>query len=106
MSLDGGRAWYHPAMTGDGEKDADPLVGLKSTLDETVRFPSVYVFKFIVPAGELDVLMGHLGEMPTTERQSSGGKYVSVTSETVVISSDEVIDVYRRTSVVKGLMSL
>ena len=84
----------------------DPFAGLKSALDEGTAFPTVYVFKFIVPVAERESLMTHLGELPTTERRSKSGRFVSVTSETVVTSSEEVIDVYRRTSVVKGLMSL
>lgn len=90
---------------GDG-RTADPFTGLKRALDGGVDFPAVYVFKFIVPVAGLNHLLALLDGMPCAQRESKTGKYVSVTVETVMTTSDDIIDVYRRTAVIDGLMSL
>lgn len=79
---------------------------LKQALDAHVAWPNVYVFKFIVPAGELNHLLALLDGMRWTTRESREGRYVSVTCEVMMESSEDVIAVYRRASRVKGLMSL
>jgi hypothetical protein len=83
-----------------------PLEGLKRALKAYQSWPSVYVFKFIVPSAELNHLLALLDGLPYTTRSSSSGRYVSVTIEVEMPCADDVIAVYLRTAGIKGLVSL
>ena len=74
-------------------------------LDEQIDWPSPYLFKFIAPRSELDALTDLFGD-EVTVRASSKGKYVSVTSEQMMNSSDAVIAVYKAAAEVEGVISL
>lgn len=87
-------------------RGAEALAGLKRALDVHTEWPAEYVFKFIVPAGQLNHLLALLDGFPLRTRDSSGGRFVSVTAEVRMRSSDDVIAVYERTAVVQGLISL
>ena len=79
---------------------------LKIVIDETVEFPSEYLFKFIVPVGEVAELKKLLLDLEIDERASAGGKYISVSAKKVFNSSDEIIKIYKSVSVIKGIISL
>ncbi len=85
---------------------AERMWKLKMVLDETVEFPTEYLFKFIVPVAEVHQVLFILHGMDIDERASSGGKYISVSARKVFDSSDEIIRVYKRMSVIKGIISL
>ena len=84
----------------------DPYESLRLRLDECHRWPEAYYFKFIVPRSELATLLPFLEGMTLTQRESRGGKYISVTASLFALSTDEVIAVYRRTAHIKGLLSV
>jgi hypothetical protein len=79
---------------------------LQDILDSAMTWPSSYTFKFIVPRTSASHLVALLGELPFTERSSSTGKYVALTVEASMESSDAVIALYRRAASVKGLIAL
>lgn len=67
------------------------------------------MFKFIAPAENrifamLHDLFPHQAEF--TNRQSAGGKYVSITVKEVIMSVDEVIDRYQKASAIEGVIVL
>ena len=84
---------------------------LKSQLDDvTKKWPSEYMYKFIVPAtgnGVEDVnkLFDNLGAVIKT-RSSKTGKYTSVTINVVMSSSDAIIVKYRECENIEGIISL
>ncbi len=78
----------------------------KAVLDSKMEWPAAWMFKFIVPKDQLNHLLAILDGMRHELRESSGGKWVSVTSETVYTTSDEVIAVYKKTANVTGVISL
>ncbi len=82
------------------------LNALKCRLDETHQWPTQYIFKFIVKTEHLDELVSALPDEPMTTRNSQKANFVSVTMEPVMNSSAEVIEVYRKTAMIKGLISL
>ena len=86
--------------------ETDRLIKLKLVMDETVEFPVDYLFKFIVPASEAHHVLLILHGMDVDERASSNGKYISVSGRKVFDNSDEIIAIYKRASVVKGIISL
>jgi putative lipoic acid-binding regulatory protein len=79
---------------------------LKMVMDETVEFPTEYLFKFIVPHAEVTELKKLLVGMDIDERASTGGKYISVSAKKIFSNSDEIIQVYKSVSAIKGIISL
>ncbi|MEA9357765.1 hypothetical protein SHI21_16155 [Bacteriovorax sp. PP10] len=82
------------------------LSQLKLVLDETVKFPSEYLFKFIVPLEEIHQIIFIMQGMEIEQKASSSGKYISVSGKMVMNTSEEIILVYKRASVIKGIISL
>ena len=86
--------------------EADRLFKLKLVMDETVKFPTEYLFKFIVPASEAHHVLLILKDMDIDERASANGKYISISGRRVFDKSDEIINIYKKASVIKGIISL
>ena len=86
--------------------EADRLFKLKLVMDETVTFPTEYLFKFIVPAIEVHSVLLILSGMDIDERASSNGKYISVSAKKIFSNSDEIISIYKKASLIKGIISL
>jgi uncharacterized protein len=83
---------------------------LKAQLDDTSKFPSDYLYKFIVPTDgnqvqEVEALFNDTGAIVTTKK-SKTGKYVSVSIVLKIESSSKVISYYRKAEKVKGIISL
>ena len=84
----------------------DRLYKLKLVLDETVSFPSEYLFKFIVPLAEVHQILFILQGMEIEQKASSNGNYISVSAKSMVNNSDAIVLVYQRAAVIKGVISL
>lgn len=82
------------------------LAGLKSALDNAVEWPDVYTFKFIVPRAQVNHLVALIDGHRFSQRESSGGRFVAVTMEAMMTSSDDVVAMYERVSVIEGIMAL
>jgi uncharacterized protein len=82
------------------------LSGLKAALDSTVTWPDVYAFKFIVPRAHVNHVYALIDGHRYTERESSSGRFVAITVEAMMTSSDDVVAFYERVSVVEGIMAL
>lgn len=92
-------------MTDTGKMN-ERLWKLRLVLDETVEFPSEYLFKFIVPKGEVHHVLALLDGMEIDERSSSNGNYISVSAKKIFHSSEDIISIYRKVSTIKGLLAL
>jgi hypothetical protein len=82
------------------------LSQLKLVLDETVKFPSEYLFKFIVPVDQIHQILFIMQGMEIEQKASSSGKYISVSGKMIMNKSEDIILVYQRASVIKGIISL
>lgn len=82
------------------------LAGLKSALDNAVQWPDVYTFKFIVPRAQVNHLVALIDGHRYSQRESSGGRFVAVTMEAMMTSSDDVVAIYERVAVIEGIMAL
>ncbi len=82
------------------------LSQLKLVIDETVKFPSEYLFKFIVPLESIHQILFIMQGMEIEQKASSNGKYISVSGKMMMNKSEEIILVYQRASVIKGIISL
>tara|TARA_B110000037_G_C17019735_1_gene464793 strand:+ start:45 stop:308 length:264 start_codon:yes stop_codon:yes gene_type:complete len=81
---------------------------LKAQL-ETTDFPQVYFFKFIVPNTSDNVAKVSALYAVDTQVQmktSSSGKFISVSAKQVMLSADEVIQIYNKASNIEGIISL
>ncbi|PIP91502.1 MAG: DUF493 domain-containing protein [Bdellovibrionales bacterium CG12_big_fil_rev_8_21_14_0_65_38_15] len=78
---------------------------LKELLDNEYVWPAHYTFKFIVSSDRLGELVEILGN-GVEVKESAKGNYVSVTLHAKMDSSDEVLELYKRAAVVKGVISL
>lgn len=86
------------------------LQRIKQTLDAHHNWPSVYMFKFIVPSdNEKIAKVEALFNSNTAElkmSQSKKGNYTSITAKEVMTNSDKVLDCYREAAKIEGLMAL
>ncbi|WP_143959402.1 DUF493 family protein [Litoribacter populi] len=78
----------------------------KEKLEAQTNFPSVYMFKFIIPNGRQDEIAALLPNCDMTVKESTKGTYVSATIKAMMPSSDAVMDVYERASTIEGVISL
>lgn len=81
------------------------LASLKEQLDQT-DFPSLYMFKFIVPIGKENEVAKLLPGNEAVLKNSTKGNYVSVTIKAMMPSSDSIIAIYERASTIEGIISL
>ncbi len=87
----------------------EELKKFKQKLLETMTFPSVYMFKFIVASEHRNIALVESlfeAESDIHTKESGNGKYISITVKQVVISVDEIVDIYKKASVIKGIMFL
>jgi uncharacterized protein len=75
-------------------------------LDQHYAWPSLYIFKFIVPKGKEDELKKLFPLHTTTEKQSKNGNYCSITIQMMMPSSAAVIEIYKQASGIEGLIAL
>jgi hypothetical protein len=86
--------------------DQNWIESFREKLDQHYSWPSLYIFKFIVPHGKEDEVKRLFPKHNVTERQSNQGKYISVTVEMMLPSSQAVIDVYVQASAIEGIVAL
>ena len=78
----------------------------REKLDKIHQWPSLYMFKFIVPKGKEDQVRQLFPKNVLTEKQSRTGKYVSITAKVMMASADAVVDIYESASEIEELIAL
>ena len=83
---------------------------LKNNLNESGKFPSKYLFKFIVPSGEdriqqVEDMFDFEGAV-ITKNKSKTGKFTSVSIHVIMKSADAVIKKYQEAEKIDGIISL
>ena len=90
--------------------DSKDIERMKASLDQNHEWPSIYMFKFIVPSdNEKIAQVEALFNTDTAElkmNQSKNGKYTSITAKEVMTSADEVLECYSKAKNIEGLISL
>ena len=87
----------------------EELENFKQKLVESMTFPGVYMFKFIVTTENRNIaLVENLfgSETLIHTKESGQGKYTSVTAKQVVMNVEEIIEIYKRAATIKGVMFL
>jgi len=94
----------------DDGKGADFYKNFKEKLNEVEQFPTLYSFKFIVAASadKIDQVKAIFQDTSAkfSEKDSSKGKYKSLTVEVYVQSADQVIDFYKQVSTIESVIML
>lgn len=75
-------------------------------LNQHYSWPSLYMFKFIVPKGkEIDV-KNLFPNHEVAEKASREGNYTSITVQIMAPSSEVVIEIYQKAAAIEGLIAL
>lgn len=86
--------------------DQEAINSFRIKLDQHYRWPSLYMFKFIVPKERVEEVVQLFPLHNSTLKESSQGKYISVTLQMMMPSSDAVIEVYQKAATIEGLIAL
>ena len=78
----------------------------KEKLENEYEWPSLYTFKFIVPRGQEEKVLKLFPKVEVSKKESSGGKYISLTARLMANSSESIIQVYEKAQHIKGLIAL
>ncbi len=84
----------------------DPLDTLRAKLAVFEKWPGPYLFKFIAPRGKIHELKELFKEEEYTLRSSRTGKYLSLSCQKVMESSDAVIAIYAEALKIEGVIAL
>lgn len=82
---------------------------LREQLQLNDNWPTIYMFKFIVPADNRKIALVESkfsDEAIITQNQSSNGKYISITIKEVMLNAESIIDKYKEMQGIEGLMAL
>ncbi|MGQ1908271.1 hypothetical protein ACT3CE_00650 [Marinifilum sp. RC60d5] len=89
--------------------DKEKYNRIKQQLFESTKWPSLYMFKFIVPNNE-DKINAVKNLFPTdtkfTYKTSKDIRYIGITVKKVMNSADDVVEIYARAQGIKGIMAL
>lgn len=82
---------------------------LKTNLNKIHSWPTVYLFKFIIPddpkrVSQVQQLFGHEASLNYTK--SRKGNYISISGREVMMSADEIIHRYIKAEGIEGIIML
>ncbi len=84
----------------------DPHQHFKDKLDQEHTWPSVYMFKFVVPKSSERAVRKLFQEETFQTRDSRKGNFIAFTMKKMIFSSDEVVAIYEKASKITGLIAL
>ncbi len=82
---------------------------LRETLNKATTWPTIYMFKFIIPADNKRIALVESKFSETaiiSQHESAHGKYISITVKDVMINADSIIAKYKEMKGIDGLISL
>lgn len=94
----------------DTKKSEEFYIKLKSQLEDTSTWPSIYLYKFIVPTdaekiNQIEKIFDNIGAV-IESRKSKKGKYTSLSVTVNLKNADAVIEKYKEVGEVEGVISL
>lgn len=94
----------------DTKKTEEFYIKLKSQLEDTSTWPSIYLYKFIVPTdaekiNQIENIFDNIGAV-IESRKSKKGKYTSLSVTVNLKNADAVIEKYKEVGEVEGVISL
>jgi putative lipoic acid-binding regulatory protein len=88
---------------------SDKYDALYGQLSKDLSWPAVYMFKFIIPADNHKIALVQSkfsDEAIISQKESSNGKYISITVREVMLSPESIIEKYHEMETIEGLMAL
>lgn len=82
------------------------IEAFKQKLDQQHDWPSLYMFKFIVPTGKENEVFALFPKNDLTTKKSRKGNYTSVTAQVMMRSSEDVVDKYIEAHRIEGVLAL
>jgi len=82
---------------------------LRVQLNKEKSWPLVYMFKFIIPADNRKIALVESkfsDEAIITQKESTTGKYISITIKEAMLDANSIIDKYKEMEGIEGLMAL
>lgn len=94
----------------DTKKTEEFYIKLKSQLEDTSTWPSIYLYKFIVPTdaekiNQIEKIFDNIGAV-IESRKSKKGKYTSLSVTVNLKNADAVIEKYKEVGEIEGVISL
>ncbi|HYC84272.1 MAG TPA: DUF493 family protein [Chryseosolibacter sp.] len=86
--------------------DEEWIKSFREKLDRHYAWPSLYIFKFIVPKGKEDQVRQLFPQHNTSEKLSKQGNYASITVQMMMPNSEAVIHIYEQAASIEGLIAL
>jgi hypothetical protein len=86
----------------------DKYKNLKIELEKSETWPLVYMFKFIIPADNKNMALVRskfTDQSVITQKESTNGKYLSITVKEVMLNAQSIIDKYIEMEQIEGLMA-
>lgn len=89
--------------------DEESVNRLRERLNEVHKWPSIFMFKFILPTDEeritkLKLIFNESVEF--RQRLSAKGNYTSVTVLEMMLDADSIFDRYTKAAEIEGIISL
>ena len=87
----------------------EQFIKLRELLNKENNWPMVYMFKFIILADNQKIALVESkfsDEAVISHKESSNGKYFSITIKEVMLSVDSIIAKYKEMGGIEGLMAL
>lgn len=78
----------------------------REKLESQHVFPGDYNFKFIVPKQKREEILSLLPDFQISFKESSNGKYISITAVAKLENSQEVLDFYTKAHQIEGCIAL
>ena len=84
---------------------------LRISLTDTLEWPHIYMYKFIIKGEDKKAIaqvqaLFNTKEAQVTMRESSNGKFVSITAKELMLTPEDVINRYKMAEGIEGLLSL
>lgn len=94
----------------ESQKEKEFFERLREELANTSLWPSEYLYKFIVPTDadkieSIETIFDNTGAV-ITSKQSSKGKYSSISINVRLQNPDEVISYYKKVGKIDGVIAL
>lgn len=90
-------------------ENEDIFNNLREKLSKDKNWPQVYMFKFIISADNRKMALVEAkfsDEAQIHQKESSSGKYISITVKEVMLNPEMVIEKYKEVGTIEGVMSL
>jgi putative lipoic acid-binding regulatory protein len=87
----------------------DKFNKLRELLNKENSWPMVYMFKFIIPADNQKIALVESkfsDEAVILHKESTNGKYFSITVKEVMLNAESIISKYKEMDGIEGLMAL